>query len=66
MIFSCSGERSFSALKKKKNHMRSSIDQKRLNFLALLCIESELLEIDADDVIKSFALAKSRKCVILI
>ena len=37
--------------------------QKKLNSLALLCIENELLErIDADDVIKSCALAKSRKC----
>ena len=39
--------------------------QKRLNSLALLCIENELLEkIDTDDIIKSFALYKSKKCVI--
>ena len=38
--------------------MRSSVGQRRLNFLALLCIENELLKrIDAHDIIKSFALA---------
>ena len=65
MISNCSGERSFSLLKRVKNQLRSSMGQKRLNSLALLCIEKELLEkIDTDDIIKSFALSKSRKCVI--
>ena len=65
MISNCSGERSFSVLKRVKNQLRSSMGQKRLNSLALLCIEKELLEkIDTDDIIKSFALSKSRKCVI--
>ena len=65
MISNCMGERSFSVLKKVKNQLRSSMGQKRLNSLALLCIENELLEkIDTDDIIKSFALSKSRKCVI--
>ena len=65
MISNCSGERSFSVLKKVKNQLRSSVDQKRLNSLALLCTENELLEkIDTDDIIKSFALSKSRKFVI--
>ena len=52
MISNCSGKRSFSALRRIKNHVRSSMGQKRLNSLALqLCIENELLErIDADDV----------------
>ena len=60
MICYCSGKRSFSALKRIKNHMRSSMGQKRMNFIALLCIENELLgRIDVDDVIKSFAFAKS-------
>ena len=65
MISNCLGERSFSVLKKVKNQLRSSMDQKRLNSIALLCIENELLEkIDTDDIIKSFALSKSRKFVI--
>ena len=65
MISNCSGERSFSALKRVKNHLRSSMGQKRLNSLALLCIENDILQkIDTDDIIKSFALSKSRKCVI--
>ena len=65
MISNCSGERSFSALKRVKNHLRSSMGQKRLNSLALLCIENDILQkIDTADIIKSFALSKSRKCVI--
>ena len=61
MISNCSGERWFSVLKRVKNQLRSSMGQKRLNSLAPLCIENELLEkIDADDIIKSFALSKSR------
>ena len=64
MISNCSGERSFSVLKRVKNQLRSSMGQKRLNSLALLCIQNELLEkVDTDDI-KSFALSKSRKCVI--
>uniref|UniRef100_H2YAG2 HAT C-terminal dimerisation domain-containing protein n=1 Tax=Ciona savignyi TaxID=51511 RepID=H2YAG2_CIOSA len=38
MISNCSGERSFSVLKRVKNHLRSSMSQQRLNSLALLCI----------------------------
>ena len=65
IISICSGERSFSVLKKVKNQLRSSMGQKKLNSLALLCIENQLLEkIDIHYIIKSFALSKSRKCVI--
>ena len=64
MISDCSGERSFSVLKRVKNQLCSSISEKRLNSLALLCIENKLLEkIDTDDIIKSLALSKFRKCV---
>ena len=46
-------------------HLHSSMGQKRLNSLALLCIENDILQkIDTDDIIKSFALSKSRKCII--
>ena len=65
MISNCSVERSFSVPKRVENQLRSSMGQKRLNFLALFCIENELLEkIDINDIIKSFASSKSRKCVI--
>ena len=65
MISNCSEERSFSVLKKVKNQLRSSMGQKRLNSLALLCIENELWEkLDIDVIIRNFALSKSRKCVI--
>ena len=65
MISNCSDERSFSVLKRVKNQLRSAMGQKRLNSLALLCIENELLEkISTDDIFKSFALSQSRKCVI--
>ena len=65
IISDCSGERSFSVRKRVKSQLRSSMGKKRLISLALLCIENELLEkIDTDDIIKSFALSKSKKCVI--
>ena len=65
MISNCSGKRSFSVLERVKNQLRLSVGQKRLNSLALLCIENKLLEkINTNDTIKSFALSKFRKCVI--
>ena len=65
MISNCLGECLFSVLKRVKNQLRSSMGQKRLKSLVLLCIENELLEkIDTHDIIKSFALSKLRKCVI--
>ena len=36
IISNCSGERSFSVLKRVKNQLRSFMDQKRLNFLSTL------------------------------
>ena len=54
MIFNCSGERSFLIQNGGKNLLHSSMGQKRLNSLALLCIENKLLEkIDTDYIIKS-------------
>lgn len=61
MTTNCTGERSFSKLKWIKNSHRSTISQDRLNSLALLCIESELLNtIDFNDIIKQFADGKVR------
>ena len=44
MISHCSGKRSFLVLKRVKNLLCSSMGQKRLNSLGLLCIENKILE----------------------
>ena len=44
VISNCSDERLFSVLKAVKNQLLSSMGQKRLNSLGLICIENELLE----------------------
>jgi hypothetical protein len=62
MVTNCSGERSFSQLKRIKNELRTGMSQNRLTSLSLLCIEREKLrEIDFEDVIDDFAVRKSRK-----
>ncbi|XP_056392625.1 zinc finger MYM-type protein 1-like [Hyla sarda] len=59
-VASC--ERSFSKLKLIKNYLRSTMGQSRLSDLALLSVESELVQtIDFDEVINSFAALKARK-----
>lgn len=56
-----SAERSFSKLKLLKNYMRSSMSQERLNGLAILCIEKDVLEsLDIETIINDFASTKSR------
>ena len=63
MVTNCSGERSFSKLKRIKNEQQASISQDRLNNLTLLSIEHELLrEIKVEDAIAIFASLKARKC----
>lgn len=58
----CSGERSFSVLKRIKNYLRSSLGQCKLNNLSILTIESDILEsIDLNSIINKFAEKKSRK-----
>ena len=59
-VASC--ERSFSKLKLIKNYLRSTMEQSRLSDLALLSIESDMVEdIDFDSVIDRFAGVKTRK-----
>ena len=59
---SCEAERSFSALKRVKNCLRSNMGQLRLTSLTLLSVESELVEkLDFNDIINDFAHQKSRK-----
>ena len=58
----CSGERSFSVLKRVKNYLRSSMLQERLNALAILNIESEMVQaLDFDRLVTSFAEKRSRR-----
>lgn len=61
-ISNCSAERSFSVLKRVKNYLRSTLAEERLNDLALLTIESDLLmSLDCNDIINNFAIQKSRR-----
>ncbi|KAL7583920.1 uncharacterized protein LOC111918056 [Lactuca sativa] len=61
-----SAERNFSKLKLLKNYLRSSMSQERLNGLAMLCIEKDLLDnIELDSIIDDFASKKARKCKFL-
>ncbi|XP_050516728.1 uncharacterized protein LOC126891593 [Diabrotica virgifera virgifera] len=58
----CSGERSFSCLKRVKNYQRPSLSQEKMNSLALLYLEAEIMNtINYDDIINDFAIKKSRK-----
>lgn len=62
MVTNCSGERSFSQMRRIKNEQRTAIGQERLGSLSLLCIESDILrEIQFDDINSEFARQKSRK-----
>lgn len=58
----CSAERSFSCLKRVKNYLRSRMTDGRLNSLAIMTIESDLLTLlNYDDVIDAFAIQNSRR-----
>ena len=51
-----SAERSFSKLKLLKNYLRSAMSQERLNGLATICIEKDLLDkVNVDTIINDFA-----------
>ena len=65
MISNCSGERSFSSLKRIKSEVRSCMAQKRLNSLTLLSVEHDLVrKREFSQLINDFACQKSRKkCV---
>ncbi|XP_047132636.1 zinc finger MYM-type protein 1-like [Hydra vulgaris] len=43
MITNCSDERSFSALKRIKNYLRSALGDDKLNSLTVMCTESDIL-----------------------
>jgi len=61
-VSNCTGESSFSVLKRVKNYMRSSMKDDRSNALSQLSIESDLLKIlNLDEIINDFVTSKSRK-----
>lgn len=61
MVTNCSGERSFSQLKRIKNDQRSTMGQDKLSSLSLLCIECDKMrDLNYDDIIQGFAFQKSR------
>ena len=57
-------ERSFSKLKLLKSYLKSTMLQDRLNVLAILSIESEVLELfDYKTLINNFAAKKARRLI---
>lgn len=58
----CVGERSFSCLRRIKNYLRSNMAETKLNSLAILCIESSVVqELSYNKIIDEFAILKSRR-----
>ena len=61
-ISNCTTERSFSCLKRIKNYLRSTMGNEKLNSLAIMNIEADLLStLNCDDLIDAFAEKKSRR-----
>ena len=61
-VANCESERSFSKLKRIKSEIRSSMKQTRLNALAIMSIESDVLRrLDFKEIIHTFAAEKARK-----
>ncbi|GJU03954.1 zinc finger MYM-type protein 1-like protein [Tanacetum coccineum] len=57
-----SAERSFSKLKLLKSYLRSSMSQERLNGLAMIAIENDLLSnVDYKEMVKNFALRNAER-----
>lgn len=62
MITNATGERTFSKLKLLKNCHRSSMTQERLNSLAIMATEYDILQkIDFQDILQDFTPNKLRK-----
>lgn len=64
-ISNCTGERSFSLLKRIKSPLRNLISDSKLSSLALLSMEGDItIKIDYEDIIKTFTAKKLRRKVI--
>lgn len=64
MITNCSGELSFSTLKRVKNMLRNIMGLERLNNLTLMNIEYDLLREDDIDSILNLPQLTPEKCVL--
>lgn len=61
-VSNCTGERSFSVLKRIENYLRTSSSQGRLTSLALLSIESHIMfSLTFQDKIERFSASKMRR-----
>jgi len=63
-VYVASAERSFSKLKLIKSYLRSTMSQERLNGLAIISIERELVRnLDYEHMVKDFIKTEGRKIV---
>lgn len=61
-VSNCSTEKSFSALKRIKNYLRSTMSSDGLNSLAVLAIESLITsKLEFSEIIKTFAEQQARR-----
>ena len=62
MVSNCTGERSFSRLKRIKSELRNTFGQRRVSALSLMSIEHEIMDsLNYQELINDFAVRKSRK-----
>lgn len=67
IVSSCSCERCFSALRRLHTYLRNTMEQDRLNHLAVMSIEKEnLTAVDHDKVTDRFAQTKSRRYSLIL
>jgi len=61
-VTNCSGERSFSTMKRVKNYLRNSMAEERLNSLTIMAIETEMTQqLTFEEVFQTFCSAKKRR-----
>jgi hypothetical protein len=63
-VSNCSAERSFSTLKRIKSYLRSTLKEEKLNSLAILNIEAEILngeDFGFEQLIEEFSVIKARR-----
>ncbi|XP_058198339.1 uncharacterized protein LOC131313858 [Rhododendron vialii] len=66
-VIVATGEKNFSKLKLIKNYLRSTMSQEKLNGLAMLSIENDLVkEVDYTNLIDNFASRNARRNFILV